>query len=552
MYKIEISHAGLNKYRVITGREKNVVEMKARTQLASWAEIWSKQLERQNKEASRAFHLASKEAKKDSAALRTREAAETVAEREKLLIAAVKDTVPFDWQSTKSTAEFPEPRPQMPSLPTPPREPSPHDREFNPTLGFFDKILSFRRERIRSRSQEIFNGRLADWRDKNKTIESEIAQITVLYNKEVVEWQNEKAEFDENRDNFNASMDKLRSDYIEKDPQAVIDYCEIVLSNSVYPDNFPRDWIVDFDDETGILVVEYRIPSLADTPTLKEVKYIATRDTFEEVRLKESAINSLYDSIVYQISLRTVHELFGADSINALKAIVFNGWVNYISAATGTEIRACIVSLHVNPQDFSKINLAAVEPKACFRALKGVGSSQLHAMAPVQPLIQLDRTDSRFVASVDVAQRLDKGTNLAAIGWEEFEHLIREIFQREFSSNGGEVKVTQASRDGGVDAVAFDPDPIRGGKIVIQAKRYTNTVDVSAVRDLYGTVMNEGATKGILVTTSNFGPDAYNFAKDKPLTLMNGNNLLFLLSKHGHQARIDLAEAKKLGLSMHR
>jgi restriction system protein len=65
------------------------------------------------------------------------------------------------------------------------------------------------------------------------------------------------------------------------------------------------------------------------------------------------------------------------------------------------------------------------------------------------------------------------------------------------------VKITRASRDGGVDAVAFDPDPIRGGKILLQAKRYKNTVSVSIVRDLYGTVLNEGATKGILVTTAD-------------------------------------------------
>jgi restriction system protein len=115
-----------------------------------------------------------------------------------------------------------------------------------------------------------------------------------------------------------------------------------------------------------------------------------------------------------------------------------------------------------------------------------------------------------------------------------------------FSRSGGEVKVTRASRDGGVDAIAFDPNPIRGGKIVIQAKRYTNTVEVSAVRDLYGTVVNEGAIKGILVTTSTFGPDAYAFAKDKPLTLLDGGNLLHLLEQHGHRAHIDLAEAKRL------
>src|SRR5207248_6252118 len=113
--------------------------------------------------------------------------------------------------------------------------------------------------------------------------------------------------------------------------------------------------------------------------------------------------------------------------------------------------------------------------------------------------------------------------------WEEFEHLIRELFEQEFATAGGEVRVTQASRDHGVDAIAFDPDPIRGGKIVIQAKRYTNTVDVSAVRDLYGTVLNEGANKGILVTTADYGPDAYQFAADKPLTLLNGANLLTCL-----------------------
>ena len=69
------------------------------------------------------------------------------------------------------------------------------------------------------------------------------------------------------------------------------------------------------------------------------------------------------------------------------------------------------------------------------------------------------------------------------------------------------------------------------------------------MRDLYGTTMNEGANKGILVTTTDYGPDAYKFASDKPLTLITGANLLHLLSKHGIKAKIDLREARKeLGL----
>jgi restriction system protein len=69
---------------------------------------------------------------------------------------------------------------------------------------------------------------------------------------------------------------------------------------------------------------------------------------------------------------------------------------------------------------------------------------------------------------------------------------------------------------------------------------------VSAVRDLYGTVLSEGATKGILVTTSSYGNDAYKFAQGKPLTLMNGAHLLYLLEKHGHKARINIKEAKEI------
>jgi restriction system protein len=212
----------------------------------------------------------------------------------------------------------------------------------------------------------------------------------------------------------------------------------------------------------------------------------------------------------------------------------------------GHRVNSCIMSIQVNKQEFEKINLQNIDVKACFKSLKGIGSSKLSGINPIQPIIQLNKEDKRFVDHYNIIDEIDHSTNLAAMDWEDFENLIREVFEREFQANGGEVKVTQASRDGGVDAIAFDPDPIRGGKIVIQAKRYTNTVGVSAVRDLYGTVSHEGATKGILVTTSDYGPDAYEFIKGKPISLLNGSNLLYLLQKHGYNAKIDINEAKTL------
>ena len=61
--------------------------------------------------------------------------------------------------------------------------------------------------------------------------------------------------------------------------------------------------------------------------------------------------------------------------------------------------------------------------------------------------------------------------------------------------------------------------------------------------------MNEGANRGILITTASFGPDSYEFAKDKPISLVDGPNLLNMLQRHGKKFRIDLDEAKLLNNS---
>jgi restriction system protein len=164
--------------------------------------------------------------------------------------------------------------------------------------------------------------------------------------------------------------------------------------------------------------------------------------------------------------------------VGALSAIVFNGWVRSIDRATGKEVNGCVISVQAQKKEFQEINLHNVDPKACFKKMKGVGSSKLHSLTAIAPVLQLNREDKRFILSREVENQLDERFNLAAMDWEDFEQLVREVFEKEFSTPGGEVKVTQASRDGGVDAVAFDPDPIHGGKIVIQAKRYTKTVGV--------------------------------------------------------------------------
>jgi restriction system protein len=214
-----------------------------------------------------------------------------------------------------------------------------------------------------------------------------------------------------------------------------------------------------------------------------------------------------------------------------------------LNRATGNDATSCVFSIHADREPFQAINLGRVDPSECFRTLKGLVAGPLAQLSPVKPLLHLNRNDDRFVESREVLASINSHSNLAEIPWQDFEHLVRDLFEKEFGREGAQVKVTQSSRDGGVDAVAFDPDPIRGGKFVIQAKRYLKNVPVSAVRDLYGTMIHEGATKGILVTTAHYGRDARKFAGDKPITLINGNELVFMLEQHGHKVRIDIDEA---------
>jgi len=173
--------------------------------------------------------------------------------------------------------------------------------------------------------------------------------------------------------------------------------------------------------------------------------------------------------------------------------------------------------------------------------LRGAYVYSTQEIVPIEPQIRLDKKDDRFVEGKEVLEGMAQGQNLATMDWQDFEHLIRELLAKEFGGKeGSEVRITRASRDRGVDAVIFDPDPLRGGKSVVQAKRYNNVVDVSAVRDLWGTVLNEGAARGILVATSKYGRDAYDFVSNKPLTLIDGQNLLALLAKHGYKFKIEL------------
>lgn len=326
----------------------------------------------------------------------------------------------------------------------------------------------------------------------------------------------------------------LEEEYRRGEVDAVITYNSMVLERSVYPDGFPQVFRLAYQPEAKELVIDYQLPPTEIVPPEAEFRYVKTKDSIESKLRKPVETRDMYLDVVSSITLRSIHEVLEADQANVLEVVVFNGFVETIDPATGQDIQPYLISTRAVKAEFLKINLARVDKKSCLRNLGARVSPQPTEQQPVKPVVEFNMVDRRFVEQGDVLSSLESRPNLMELSPSEFETLCSNLFNK----MGLETRLTRASKDGGVDVVAYDTRPVLGGKVVIQSKRYRNLVDVSAVRDLYGTMVNEGASKGILVTTSNYGPDAYAFSKDKPIELIDGGGLLFLLEQVGIQARI--------------
>ena len=110
--------------------------------------------------------------------------------------------------------------------------------------------------------------------------------------------------------------------------------------------------------------------------------------------------------------------------------------------------------------------------------------------------------------------------DLYKISWSDFEYLVTEVFYRQGFSvkqSGG------ASADGGIDLEATK----NGYKTIVQCKHWKkNSVGVSVVREMFAVGIHESAAHVFIVTCGYFTKDAKDFAKDKPMTLVNGYMLM--------------------------
>ena len=244
-------------------------------------------------------------------------------------------------------------------------------------------------------------------------------------------------------------MAQLQRGHDIKEPRSRARLVEVSNGKHPLPDLLRLGFRVRLDETAAVALIEIEFPDYArvqlpiDRRKNGSVKYASATQ-------KKKLVRKCLYSLVIRAGYLGAKILDGS----AYQTIAINVRQAWFDPATGAPRDGIICTVQAGITDFLHLSLDTLDPEVCFRRLKGIAIPSFDAISPVRPIFVLDKTDDRFVDRKVVDSVLPPEANLAAMPWEDFEHLVAQLF-------------------------------VRGGKFVLQAKRYTRTVDVAAAGFVY-------------------------------------------------------------------
>ena len=85
----------------------------------------------------------------------------------------------------------------------------------------------------------------------------------------------------------NAGVDAFERDFLERDPEAVAEFCTLVLDSSVYPEGFAHRTRALYRPDPREVAVEYELPPQSVIPVERDYKYVVTRDEIDTLTRPE-------------------------------------------------------------------------------------------------------------------------------------------------------------------------------------------------------------------------------------------------------------------------
>ncbi|MCR2799483.1 hypothetical protein QNO21_10130 [Microbacterium sp. zg-Y818] len=181
----------------------------------------------------------------------------------------------------------------------------------------------------------------------------------------------------------NEALDQLIAGLGYGTVEAVQEYVSIVLANSVYPDWFPVSHTATFEPSTAELVIRVLIPGPSTIPAIKHYKFTKATDEITPVAATQKETKDRYASIVHNVALRTLHEVFEADRRGLIRAISLELGTETTNPATGRPTYVPFVAVATERVRFEELDLSAVVPGLTLEHLGAALSKNPHGLVAI-------------------------------------------------------------------------------------------------------------------------------------------------------------------------
>jgi restriction system protein len=167
----------------------------------------------------------------------------------------------------------------------------------------------------------------------------------------------------------NQALDELIRGVQAGADSAIQEYVGIVLGNSVYPESLCVAHDFEFDSELRELVLTALVSPPAGLPSAKEYKFVKARDEIVATALSKKDLKDRYANAVYQVALRTLHEVFEADRAAHINTIALTVATDAIDPATGLNKQTRLVAVGAERRSFVTFDVSNVVPLATLQHL---------------------------------------------------------------------------------------------------------------------------------------------------------------------------------------
>lgn len=150
---------------------------------------------------------------------------------------------------------------------------------------------------------------------------------------------------------------------------AVQEYVGIVLSNSVYPEVLGVEHDYEYDPETRELTLTVLVCVPGRLRAEKAYRYVKAKDEIIATALPNKDLKERYASVIHQVALRTLHEIFEADRAGKIQTIALQVASDAKDPATGLERRVAFVGVGADRDSFMRFNLHNIVPAATLEHL---------------------------------------------------------------------------------------------------------------------------------------------------------------------------------------